>query len=267
MCEFRRALNNINAIGWLLRAPTARTALLRYRVNHPLMCRYFAGSVMCMFHCTCIARAFYAGAGCCGGACGLTLASEYGPGPLCVAACSAVREQFAWSVAGDCPPPCRYCAAAPGKASGISSICVRDCRGREGIPHMRIPLRVARHLRRGELLGGAIMQTHATQCPCCSIVRGVPGSMCEYYCTLSVTYTGFASSWSRLSMRAKRCVSALAVARGSIAGHASGISDGLRDRRGQGPMCESRSSYAWVGLALASKRFRVNRVWRSCACR
>ena len=78
MCEFRRALNNINAIGWLLRAPSARTALLRYRVNHPLMCRYFAGSVMCTFHCTCIARAFYAGEGYCGGACGLTLASEYG---------------------------------------------------------------------------------------------------------------------------------------------------------------------------------------------
>ena len=54
-------------------------------------------------------------------------------------------------------PPCRYCAAVPGKASGISSICVRGCRGREGLPHMRIPLRVARHLRRGELLGGAII--------------------------------------------------------------------------------------------------------------
>ena len=71
-------------------------------------------------------------------------------------------------------------------------------------------------------------------------------------------------------MRAKRCVSAPAVARGNTdmlrQAMRGGNSIGLRDRRGQGPMCESRSSHEWVGLALSSKRLCVNKVWRLCAC-
>ena len=58
------------------------------------------------------------------------------------------------------------------------------CGVAEGIPHFRIPSRVGRNLRRGELLGGAIMRTHAT-----SFKRGVAGSMCESHCALSDTYT------------------------------------------------------------------------------
>ena len=174
MCGFRRALTNINAISWLLRAPSARIALLRYRVDHPLMCRYFAGSVMCAFHCVCIGRPSYARVGCYGGACELTLASEYGPGPLCVAACSE-----------DCPPPCRYCAA-PGNASGISSICVRGCGG-------YIYLICASHRALSDTYAGV----SCWAAPSCermrhnasgaAFARGVAGSMCESHCALSDT--------------------------------------------------------------------------------
>jgi hypothetical protein len=38
------------------------------------------------------------------------------------------------------------------------------CGVAESIPHLRITLRIGRHLREVELLGGAIVQTHATQC-------------------------------------------------------------------------------------------------------
>ena len=55
------------------------------------------------------------------------------------------------------------------RAIPAASAASSACRVAKGTPHMRLALHVGNQLRRGELLGGTIMQSHATQCLWCII--------------------------------------------------------------------------------------------------